>query len=138
MLDRALGDAGIERASVYVTNVVKHFKSVPRGKRRLHQKPNTREVAACKPWLEAELRAIHPRFLILLGATAAQAVFGSSARIQRDRGKLRESSLCEKTLISMHPSALLRAPDEESRAAAYRELVRDLRLVAKKLSRLTG
>src|SRR4051812_14067978 len=116
LLDRALADAGIDRSAVYITNAVKHFKNVPRGKRRLHQKPNSREIAACKPWLQAELRSIKPRFLILLGGTAAQTIFGSSARVQRDRGALRPSDACEKTLITIHPSALLRAPDEESRA----------------------
>jgi DNA polymerase len=135
LLDRALLEAGIERAAVYVTNAVKHFKSVPRGKRRLHQKPNSREIAACRPWLHAELRSIKPRFLILLGATAAQTVFGSTARVQRDRGRLRKSEQCERTLITIHPSALLRAPDESSRQAGFHDFVRDLRVVAKALKR---
>src|SRR4051794_19145766 len=133
LLDRALADAGIDRSAVYITNAVKHFKNVPRGKRRLHQKPNSREIAACKPWLQAELRSIKPRFLILLGGTAAQTIFGSSARVQRDRGALRPSDACEKTLITIHPSALLRAPDEESRATGFKDLVRDLRVVSRAL-----
>jgi DNA polymerase len=135
LLDRALDAARIDRSAVYVTNAVKHFKNVPRGKRRLHQKPNSREIAACKPWLESELRSIKPRFLVLLGGTAAQTIFGSKARVQRDRGKVRPSFACEKTLITMHPSALLRAPDEESRASGFKDLVRDLKVVARALAR---
>lgn len=133
LLDKALADAGISRDEVYITNTVKHFKWKPQGKRRLHQKPSSREILACKPWLEAEMRAIHPEFLILLGGTAAQGVFGSSARIGRDRGVVRPSALCDKTLITVHPSALLRAPDEAAREEGYREFVRDLRVVAKEL-----
>lgn len=133
LLDRALVDAGIDRSTVYVTNAVKHFKSIPRGKRRLHQKPNSREIATCKPWLLAELRSVQPRFLVLLGATAAQTVFGPTARVQRYRGRLRKSPLCEQTMITMHPSALLRAPDEASREEGYKALLRDFRVVAKRL-----
>ncbi|MDB6005956.1 MAG: phage polymerase-related protein [Prosthecobacter sp.] len=131
LLDSALADAGISREKVYITNAVKHFKWKPRGKRRLHEKPNSREIAACRPWLEAELRSIRPDFLILMGATAAQTVLGSTARIQRDRGVLRESELCRQTMITIHPSALLRMPDEAARAEGYAALVDDLRVVAK-------
>lgn len=134
LLDRALEEAGIERKAVYITNTVKHFKWTARGKRRLHEKPNAHEVAACKPWLEAEMRSIQPRVLVLLGGTAAKGVFGAAARVLRDRGKLRASALCEKTLITIHPSALLRMPDEEARAQGYDEFVRDLRVVAKGLA----
>lgn len=134
LLDRALADAGIKRDAVYITNTVKHFKWEQRGKRRLHANPNSREMAACRPWLEAELRSIQPRFLILMGGTAARSAYGASARVQKDRGVLRPSALCEQTLITIHPSALLRAPDEASRKQGYEDLVRDLRVVAKGLT----
>src|SRR5213079_3099302 len=107
ILDRALEEAGINRDEVYVTNAVKHFKWEPCGKRRIHQKPNSREIAACRPWLEAELRLVRPEVLVCLGATAAQAVFGPSFRVTRDRGKILESEIAPKVLATVHPSSLL-------------------------------
>ncbi len=135
LLDRALEEAGIDRQAAYVTNAVKHFKWEPRGKRRLHQKPNSRDMAACKPWLNAELRALQPRVLVLLGSTAAQTVLGPQARVLRDRGKARTSDYCEHTLITVHPSSLLRAPDEASRQRNYAEFVADLKKAGHLLAR---
>ncbi len=133
LLDRALEEAGIERSQAYVTNAVKHFKWEPRGKRRLHAKPGAREIHACKPWLTAELEAIKPRVLVLLGGTAAMSVLGKDVRVLRDRGKLMPSDHCEQTLVTVHPSSLLRAPDEASREAGYAAFVEDLRKAAKLL-----
>ena len=130
LLDKALEDAGIDRSQVYITNVVKHFKWQARGKRRIHQKPNWSEIAACRPWLEAELEVIEPRVLVCLGATAAQALLGRDFRVSRQRGELVESELAENVLATVHPSSILRA-DEETREAEYGELVRDLKTVAK-------
>src|SRR4030081_845084 len=127
IMDRALEEAGIDRSKVYVTNAVKHFKWEPRGKRRIHQKPNAREIAACRPWLEAELRLVKPKVLVVLGATAAQAVFGASFRVTRERGKVLSSKLAPRTLATVHPSSLLRQPDEESRQREYKHFVADLR-----------
>src|SRR5438034_10205158 len=129
LLDQALEDAGIDRSQVYVTNVVKHFKWQARGKRRIHQKPNWSEIAACRPWLEAELDVIEPRVLVCLGATAAQALLGRDFRVSRQRGELVESGLAENVLATVHPSSILRA-DDETRELEYRELVRDLEKVA--------
>jgi uracil-DNA glycosylase family protein len=131
LLDRALEDAGIKREEVYVTNTVKHFKWEPRGKRRIHQKPNSREIAACRPWLEAELRVVRPRLLVCLGATAAQSIFGPSFRVTRERGKVLESSVAAKVVTTVHPSSLLRQPDEESREREYAHFVADLRVALK-------
>ena len=131
ILDRALEEAGIERDKVYVTNVVKHFKWEPRGKRRIHQKPNSREIAACRPWMEAELRLVKPKLLVCLGATAAQAIFGPSFRVTRDRGKVLESQFAAKVVATVHPSSLLRQPDEESREREYKLFVKDLRVALK-------
>jgi DNA polymerase len=131
ILDRALEEAGINRAEVYVTNTVKHFKWEPRGKRRIHKKPNSREIAACRPWLEAELRVVRPRILVCLGATAAQAVFGPAFRVTRDRGKVLKSELASKVVATVHPSSLLRQPDEESREREYKHFVADLRAALK-------
>jgi uracil-DNA glycosylase len=133
MLDRALEEAGIDRDICYVTNAVKHFKWEPRGKRRIHQKPGAREIAACRPWAEAELARISPQILICLGATAAQFVFGSTARIERDRSKIVESPYTKCTLITVHPSSLLRQPDAESREREYARFVKDLKIAAKAL-----
>jgi DNA polymerase len=130
LLDRALADAGIPRAACWVTNAVKHFKWTPRGKRRIHERPNSREVAACRPWLEAELASLEPATLVCLGATATAAVLGPRARVLRDRGKIFPSPFAERTLVTVHPSAILRAPDEEARRAAYAALVADLSVVA--------
>ncbi len=134
LFDRALVEAGIARAEVYVTNAVKHFKWTPRGKRRFHQKPGARDIAACRPWLEAELAAIQPRVLVCLGATGAQSVFGRSVRVLKERGVFRVSNYCERTLITVHPSALLRAPDEMTREEGYRQFVADLRTAAAELT----
>jgi len=126
-VDRALEEAGINRGEVYVTNTVKHFKWEPRGKRRIHKKPNSREIAACRPWLEAELRVVRPGLLVCLGATAAQAVLGPAFRVTRERGKLLASELAPKVVATVHPSSLLRQPDEESREREYKLFVADLR-----------
>ena len=130
LLDRALEDAGIDRSQAYVTNVVKHFKWTGRGKRRIHQKPNWSEIAACRPWIEAELDVVQPRVLVCLGATAAQALLGRDFRVSRQRGELVESDLAEKVIATVHPSSILRA-DDETREREYQELVRDLTTVAK-------
>jgi len=127
ILDRALEDAGIDRTQVYVTNTVKHFKWEPRGKRRIHKKPNSREIAACRPWLEAELRAVNPGLLVCLGATAAQGVLGPTFRVTRSRGKVMKSDVAARVLATVHPSSLLRQPDEESREREYKLFVADLR-----------
>jgi uracil-DNA glycosylase len=130
LFDKALEDAGIDRSQVYVTNVVKHFKWQARGKRRIHQKPNWSEIAACRPWLDAELEVIQPRVLVCLGATAAQALLGRDFRVSRQRGELVESELAENVIATVHPSSILRA-DDETRDAEYRGLVDDLKKVAK-------
>jgi uracil-DNA glycosylase family protein len=130
LLDKALEDAGIDRSAVYVTNVVKHFKWQARGKRRIHQKPNWSEIAACRPWLEAELEVIGPRVLVCLGATAAQALLGRDFRVSKQRGELVESDLAENVIATVHPSSILRA-DEGTRELEFRELVRDLEVVAR-------
>jgi uracil-DNA glycosylase len=126
MLDKALVDADIERRGVYLTNVVKHFKWEPRGKRRIHKKPNMQQISACRPWLDAELRAVHPRAVVCLGATAAQALIGRSFKVSTQRGELVESPLAEIVTATVHPSSILRAPDDEARRIAYKEFVRDL------------
>jgi uracil-DNA glycosylase family protein len=131
IMDRALEEAGIDRKKVYVTNAVKHFKWEPRGKRRIHQKPNSREIAACRPWLEAELRLIKPKVLVVLGATAAQTIFGPSFRVTRERGKVLSSKFAPKVVATVHPSSLLRQPDEESREREYKNFVADLRVAVK-------
>ncbi len=135
LLDRALAEAGIDRRDVYVTNTVKHFKWEPRGKRRIHQKPNSREIAACRPWMEAELRLVKPKLLVCLGATAAQAVFGPAFRVTRERGKVLDSAFATRALATVHPSSLLRQPDEESRAREYALFVDDLRTAVKAASK---
>ena len=131
LLDKALADAGIPRADVYVTNAVKHFKWEPRGKRRIHKKPRMSEVKACRPWLEAEIRAVKPRVVVCLGATAAQSVLGSQFKLMAQRGQVLTSELAGTVIATIHPSAALRAPDAEGRRAAYEMLVSDLRVVAK-------
>jgi uracil-DNA glycosylase len=127
LLDRALVEAEIERSQVYVTNVVKHFKWKPQGKRRIHQKPNWREIAACRPWLDAEVAVLKPRVLVCLGATAAQALLGKDFRVSRQRGELVDSPLAEKTIATVHPSSILRG---ENRELEFEEFVRDLKKVA--------
>jgi uracil-DNA glycosylase len=131
IMDRALEEAGIDRKEVYLTNAVKHFKWEPRGKRRIHQKPNSREVAACRPWLEAELRLVRPKLLVVLGSTAGQAIFGPSFRVTRERGKVLSSKFAPKVVATVHPSSLLRQPDEESRHREYKNFVADLRVAVK-------
>lgn len=131
LFNRALEEAGIDRAQVYVTNTVKHFKWEPRGKRRIHQKPNSREIAACRPWLEAELALVRPVVLVCLGSTAAQALFGSAFRVTRERGKILESPFARQVVATVHPSSLLRQPDEESRAREYAGFLSDLRVAAR-------
>lgn len=131
LLDRALEETGIDRSEVYVTNTVKHFKWEPRGKRRIHQKPNSREIAACRPWMEAELRLVKPKVLVCLGSTAAQAIFGASFRVTRQRGVVLSSEFAARVVATVHPSSLLRQPDEEARAREYALFVADLKVAAK-------
>lgn len=134
LLDRALEEAGIDRKQVYVTNVVKHFKWEPRGKRRIHKKPNTREIAACRPWLEAELERVKPKVLVCLGASAAQALLGREFRVSQQRGEFVESPLAPHVTATVHPSSILRAPDDETRRVERERFVEDLRKVAAALS----
>ena len=133
LLDKGLEEAGIDRSKVYVTNVVKHFKWTPRGKRRIHKKPNAEEIAACRPWLEAELAQVQPQILVCLGATAAQAIMGSSFRLTQHRGEFLESPLAPLVTATVHPSSILRAPDDESRHQAMVDFVADLKVIAKAL-----
>jgi DNA polymerase len=133
VLDRALADAGIDRAAVYVTNVVKHFKWEPRGKRRIHKKPNAGEIGACRPWLDVEIELVRPRAIVCLGATAAQALLGRGFKVTADRGRFIESALAPLVLATVHPSSLLRAPDERTRREETRRFVGDLRKVARAL-----
>ena len=135
LTELALEEAGIDRELAYVTNVVKHFKFERRGKLRIHKKPNAEQVHACFPWLEAELAVVQPRALVLLGATAAQALLGSSFRVSRQRGEFLDSGLAPRVLATVHPSSILRAPDEEARALAYKGFVADLTVVAEELGR---
>jgi DNA polymerase len=118
-----------------VTNAVKHFKWEPRGKRRIHQKPSAAEIAACRPWLDAELAVVRPDVLVCLGATAAQALLGRSFRVTRDRGRLLDSPLAPATLATVHPSSILRAPDDETRRRERQLFVDDLRVAANELTR---
>ncbi len=134
MLDRALADAGIDRERAFVTNVVKHFKWRPSGKRRLHERPNRAEVRACAPWLEAELALVRPDALVLLGATAAQALLGSSFRVTEHAGQAVESALAPFVIATLHPSAILRSRDASEREASYARLIDDLRLAAAALA----
>ncbi|HJY08476.1 MAG TPA: UdgX family uracil-DNA binding protein, partial [Bryobacteraceae bacterium] len=129
MLDRALQEAGIDRSKVYVTNAVKHFKFVPRGKIRLHQKPNTPEIKACRPWYERELAAIKPDLVVAMGATAAQSVFGKMTPVNKTRGRLIDLE-DTRALVTVHPSYLLRLPDAEAKALEYRRFVEDLKIAA--------
>ena len=127
------GRAGIDRGDAYVTNVVKHFKWIPKGKRRIHQKPNREEITACRPGLEAELEVVKPKVMVCLGATAAQALLGSGFRVTRDRGKLVETDLAPIATGTVHPSSILRIDDEDERRVARDEFTEDLREVAKRL-----
>ena len=130
VLDEGMVEAGIDRSKAYVTNAVKHFKWEARGKRRIHQKPNAAEMAACRPWLEAELAVVRPRVLVALGATAAQSLLGRQFRVTKQRGIPIESEIAPYVLATVHPSSILRAPDEEARRGAYADFVADLREVA--------
>jgi uracil-DNA glycosylase len=133
LLDRALEDAGIVRRLVYVTNVVKHFKWEPRGKRRIHKKPNAGEIAACRPWLDAEIQIVRPRAIVCLGATASQALLGRAFKVTAHRGELLTSPLAPIVLATVHPSSLLRAPDDETRRRETERFIDDLRAVARAL-----
>jgi DNA polymerase len=130
MLDRALVEAGIDRKTVYVTNAVKHFKFVPRGKIRLHQKPTTPEIKACRQWYERELAAIKPALVVAMGATAAQSVFGKMTPINKNRGRLIDLDEKTKALVTVHPSYLLRLPDADAKALEYERFVDDLKIAA--------
>jgi uracil-DNA glycosylase family protein len=134
-LDRALEAVGIDRRDAYVTNVVKHFKFTPRGKRRIHQKPNQKEISACRPWLEAELEQLKPEAMLILGATASKALLGSGVTVSRHRGQLLDSDLAPIVALTIHPSAIIRAPDDESRHAERRTFTNDLRVVAEAMAK---
>jgi len=130
VLDKALAAAGINRDEVYVTNIVKHFKWEPRGKRRIHKKPSAIEIRACRPWLNAEIRVIKPEVVVLLGATAAQGIMGSSFRLTQHRGEWLQSEIAPWVTATVHPSAVLRAPDDDSRREEMRKFIEDLKNVA--------
>ena len=134
LLARALEEAGIDRTKVYVTNVVKHFNWEPRGNRRIHKKPNAMEIAACRKWLEAELAAVKPKVLVCLGATAAQALLGKDFRVSRQRGQLVPSPLAPRATATVHPSSILRAPDDETRRVERDLFVQDLKKIAAALA----
>ena len=136
LLDEALEEAGIDRSMTYVTNVVKHFKWEPQGKRRIHKKPNAREIAACRPWLEAELAVLKPEVIVCLGATAAQALLGRDFRVSQQHGQFVESPLARYVSATVHPSSILRAPDDEARRAARRQFLEDLKKVAEVIGAL--
>jgi uracil-DNA glycosylase family protein len=135
VLDKALAAAGIERDEIYITNAVKHFKWEPRGKRRIHKKPNALEVAACRPWLDAEIELTKPEVVVVMGATAAQALLGKNFKVTQERGKLLESGLAPNVIATVHPSSILRAPDEESRHAEMARFIDDMRVVAEAIQR---
>src|SRR5438067_327260 len=130
IMDRALEEAGIDRRKVYVTNAVKHFRWEPRGKRRIHKKPNAEQIRACRPWLDAELAVVKPKVVVCLGATAAQAVIGRTFRVTQHRGEFVDTELEPLVTATVHPSSILRAPDDRSRQAEMEAFVRDLRRVA--------
>jgi len=137
LFDEALAEAGIDRQQAYVTNVVKHFKWEPRGKRRIHKKPNSLEIAACHPWLEAEVALIKPEIIVALGATAAQTLLGSKFRVTKQRGEFLESTLAAYVMATVHPSSILRAPDDETRRLEYRRFVDDLKKLSRVISKPT-
>jgi len=126
LLDTALVEAGVDRRKVYVTNAVKHFKWEARGKRRIHKKPSSAEIAACRPWLEAEIAALKPKVIVCLGATAAQALLGRDFRVTQHRGELIESPLAPHVMATVHPSSILRTPDEATRREEMRRFIHDL------------
>lgn len=134
LLSRALEEAGIDRDRAYVTNVVKHFKWEPRGKRRIHAKPNAAEISACRPWLESEIAVVHPHAIVCLGATAAKALLGASFKVSVQRGSFVESPLAPLVTATVHPSSILRESDAKARHAAMRAFVSDLKKVQAKLS----
>jgi uracil-DNA glycosylase len=138
ILDDALQQAGIARERTYVTNVVKHFKWEPRGKRRIHAKPNAGEIGACRPWLDAEIAVVRPLVIVCLGATAAKALLGSSFKVSIDRGRFVESELAPLVTATVHPSSILREPDSAARRDAMRAFVKDLKKVKAKLQRSGG
>jgi uracil-DNA glycosylase family protein len=131
LLDASLVEAGIDRKKVYVTNAVKHFKWEPRGKRRIHKKPSAGEIAACRPWLDAEIAALKPKVIVCLGATAAQALLGSAFRVTERRGEFVDSPLAPYVMATVHPSSILRAPDEKTRHAEEKKFVEDLKRITK-------
>jgi DNA polymerase len=133
VLDRALEEAGIDRSAVYLTNVVKHFKWEPRGKRRIHAKPNRTEIEACRPWLDAEIAVVKPLVIVCLGATAAQALLGKDFKVTVHRGEFFESALAASVMATVHPSSLLRAPDDESRRRETARFVEELKKAAERL-----
>jgi DNA polymerase len=132
LLDRALDEVGIDRTKVYVTNAVKHFKwtPAPRGKRRIHKKPGAEEIRACRPWLDAEIEQVRPKVIVALGATAAQALMGPKFRLTHHRGELLDSDIGPLVAATVHPSSILRAPDDRAREEAMESFVRDLATVA--------
>ncbi len=134
LLDRALEAAGLDRRAVYVTNVVKHFKWEPRGKRRIHQKPNRNEIEACRPWLDAEIAVVRPRAIVCLGATAAQALLGRDFRVTQHRGEVMATRLAPIVMATVHPSSILRAPDDESRRREMAAFTEDLTILARVLA----
>jgi DNA polymerase len=136
ILDEALEAAGIDRSKVYVTNAVKHFKWIARGKRRLHQKPNAAEIEACSPWLRAEIDVVRPKLIVCLGATAAQALLGSDFRVSRQRGQFFSLPGMPVITATVHPSSILRAPDDESRALEREAFIADLRKVTERFGRV--
>lgn len=135
VLDKALAAAGIDRKDVYLTNIVKHFKWEPRGKRRLHKKPNALEISACRPWLEAEINVVKPEVVVLLGATAAQGMLGSQFRVTKQRGQWIESNIAPMVMATVHPSSILRAPDDDSRHEEMRKFIADLKTVANQMQK---
>jgi uracil-DNA glycosylase len=134
LLDKALEEAGIDRKLTYVTNVVKHFKWQPRGKRRIHEKPNAQEIAACLPWLQAEIQIVRPKLVVCLGATAAQALLGKQFRVTQQRGHVIDDPASGKVMATVHPSSILRAPDEDARRLETQRFIEDLREAARYLS----
>jgi uracil-DNA glycosylase family protein len=132
MLDKALAEAGVDRSETYVTNAVKHFKWEPAGKRRLHKKPNSREIAACRPWMLSEIESLQPELIVCLGVTAAQSVLQRSVKITEERGKLLDAPQGGKVLVTVHPSSLLRIPDEQDKEDAWKAFVKDLKILRKR------
>jgi uracil-DNA glycosylase len=137
VLDKALAEAGIDRNEIYVTNAVKHFKWEPRGKRRIHKKPNSLEIAACRPWLDSEIAVTKPQVVVCLGATAAQALLGRNFKVTQHRGEFVASELAPFVTATVHPSSILRAPDDDTRHEEMRKFIEDLKKVANVLRRST-